>query len=812
MANKKKRLRVNFSCKADVAFGEDAPVGSADSVVNLRGIGTALTPVGSLVEIAEIGQGSTIIATHRTADGVNLIIVSGGTLIWSGTISAEGIYGEVGLELGALDGDVLAAETLADFVVIGCSTGEVYLYYSGGSYTILDPTVAVPELYIDSSVVDTAVATVPEYEFEDEYTRWQSPLSSADIAGISDNMSTAYSELATAASSAGGYIQPILVRYGVRLFDDSYLWISQPVAIGEGIQCGEKYEAEVDDDGSVYTAVESFSIEADVYKIVARAVSGFDSSWDGLIKSVDILVSAEAAPLLTSQTVGYRCETSSSSEHLLRLWFQSVDSDVVMSGLLGTESWSVAYMITDFDALREGTATLCPVASELTVDSDVVSECARRASCRSVSTSIMPHNRSLFTAGSTSILHSGWGLIPSIVVDTDYFSVETYQAVAVATLATVQGKAVTVWTGSGCGRPTALNPVVAYPDSRAVSLKVTVMLASGSILEATLTLQPDTASGMAYATGSDFEQIELEESTLTELEIPDEENIEQSAAGIVNQSVELNPLVTSERHTVCDGLIRAIGSTMHRSSTVIGTPLYIFTDGGVYAMPYRTSSATYAPAVIVTHHVIASGTLPVNTDSYLCFATAEGELCGLSQYHITRLLRSVGEMSAMAYCLPRRELWLLSAQGDVTVVDADGRRYARTDEPATLFDSSAAIPLAVDADGVVYDVTVENSGDTSVALLTEPFSPSADEMWKLERVTLLAVAESIDAQVALYGDTAYSCHGMMLCRLSLDGSVNTPVPFGIYSPPVRKIRLEVTGTLSSEAILGGAVINYTEIG
>lgn len=799
-------MRLNFSAKADVAFGEDAPIGSADRVVNLRSKGSALTPVGSLAAIASIGQEAAIIATHRTADGVNLITISGDTLVWAGTISSDGIYTEVSQEIGDIEGDVLAAETLANFVVIGCSPGDVYLYYSGGSYTILDSLTAVPELYLHSQVVDTATATVPEYEFEDEYSRWQSPLSTADIAGISDNMKEAYSALSATASSEGGYIQPLLVRYGVRLYDDSYLWISQPVAIGEGIQCSERYEAEVEDNGSVYTGVESFAIEADVCKIVARAVSCFDSSWDGLIKSIDLLVSAEAKPLLTSQTVGYRCETSSSSEHLLRLWFQSVASDVVMSSLLGTERWTVEYMITDFDALRGGSVVLSPVASSLTVDADTVAECALRASCRPVSTSIMPHNRSLFTAGSTSLLHSGWGLIPSIVVDTNYFSAETYQTVAVATLATVQGKAVTVWSGSGSGRPTALNPVVAYPDSRAVSLEVTVMLASGSILEATLTLQPDAASGMAYATGSDFEQIELAESSLTELVIPDQENVEQSVAGVVNQSIDLNPLVMAERHTVCDDQIRAIGSTMHRSSTIIGTPLYIFTDGGVYAMPYRTSSDTYAPAVIVSHLVIASGTLPVNSDLYLCFVTTTGELCGLSQYRITRLLRSVGEVASMAYCLPRRELWLLSAQGDVTVVDADERTYTRTDELAALFNSSAAIPLAVDSEGVVYDVTTETGDETDIALLTEPFSPSADGLWQPERVTVLATAESADVQVAVYGDSAYSCHGMMLCRLSLTGSINAPMPFRLYSPPVRKIRLEVAGTLSSGATLGGAVL------
>lgn len=808
---KTKRMRVNLACKADTAFGEDSPAGSADTVVNLRPEGTSLAPVGQLEALGQIGSEATLLATHRTADGVNFITVADSTLYWAGTL-ADGEYTAVGGAIGTLDGDALTAEALGDFVVVGCSTGDVALRYSGGSYVMLDPGSVAPQLYLSAESAGSVSADVPEYEFADGYTSWQSPLDSDDIAGISYNMRTAYASLVSQAAAERAYVQPVLARYGLRLFDDSYLWISQPVALGMGVQCSGEFTLEVTDDGSVYNAVEGFTIEATAYQIAARAVSCFGSEWDDLIKSVDILVTPEAEPLLTSGNVGYRCETSSTGSltRYLGLWFKTVDSDVALGEVIGASQWSVAGMITDFDSLRAGDATVIPVVTGLTVDKATISACTRMLSRRPVSRSLLPHNRRLFSAGDKRLLRPGWGLTAAINVDTDYFDSETYEAVAVTTISTAAGEAVTVWSGTGSGRPVSLNPLVAYPDSRAVAMAVAVQLASGEVLEAELKLQPATSEGMAFAAGDSFEAIEFESSDLTELDIPDEENIEEPAAGVVAESVELNPLVTALEHTVCAERVRAIGATMHRSSAVIGTPLYVFTDGGVYALPYRTSSASYAPAVIISRHVIPDGLLPVNSDSALCFATTGGELCAVSQYRVERLRRSVGDVSAMAYCLDRRELWLLSQDGSLTIVGADGLAYSRGETFAGLFMSSADVPVAIDESGGVYSVADESEYLAEVDFLSEPFSPGVTGLFAPTQVTLLLTAGSASVDVTLYGDTGHSCHGMRLCRLSLSGTLGGPVPFKVWSQPVRKLRLAVSGTLSADATIGGVVINYRE--
>lgn len=809
MGNALKKMRIGFSCSSDVEWGEDAPAGSADVVSNLRAVGTMLQPVGQTTALAQTG-GDTLLATHRTADGVNILTLSeSGTVRHLGTFDGES-YTAVDNEIGTLAGDVLCAETLGDFVVVGCSAGDAVLHYSDGAYTLLDIDKAVPELYLHAEVAETATETVPEYQLAGSYDHWQSPLDSEDVDAIASNLRSAWSRIQATASAQRAMVQPVLARYGVRLWDDNYLWVSQPVAIGRGLQGTGSYTADVENDGDYYTTIGSFDIEAEIYDIAARVVTATDASWDHLIKSIDILVSSEADPFLSGQSITYRCATSSSGtkSSYLVLNFTARAGDVVISELTGTETWTVKYRITDLAAMREGTVTLCPMVSEITADAETLSLCTHQLARLQVSTSLMPHNRNLFSAGATSLLRAGWSMVPSIVVDTDTFDDESYQVVAVTQINTTHGTAVTVWTGSGCGRPTALNPLVAYPDSRATDMQVTVMLDDGTAMEASLSLHPATAEGFAFVAGDSLENIELADSDITELPETEQCGIEEPVAGNVLQSAELNPLVTAQTHTVADGQIRAIGAAMHRNGSQIGTPLYVFTDGGIYAMPYRISSASYAPAVMVATHVVASGVKPARSSDKLYFFTTDGELCSISQYKVARELQSAGDVTAMAFGLPHRELWMLLADGSVTALTSQGRTLTRTDELTSLFTSSADWPLAVDGDGWIRVVNAEARIATEVEFLSEPFSPSGSEWFAPRCVTLLMTAQEADIEVTVYGETGHSCHGMTLCRLSVSGAVNSPVPFMFYSPDVRKMRLGIVGTVSSDAVIAGATITY----
>lgn len=810
MRNIDKKLKFNFSISDDVEFGEDAEAGACERVVNMRSVGSVLQPVGKFLSISTLTADERLLACHRTADGVNMIILKNRKLILHGAMR-DGAYCTIGVEIGTLASDALCAETLCEFVVIGCTAGDVYLHYENGSYVMLRQDDLKPVLSVASSLVDAVTVSVPQYQLVGGYSRWQLPLEADDVANISASMRAAYSEIASVAKSCSAYIQPVLVRYAVRLFDDSYAWISEPVLLGSGVQCCSEYRAEVESNGSSYTTVGGFQISADIFTITVNVVGGIAKAWDNLIKSIDILVSEESSPLLVGQNVTCRCETSTvgTRKSFLMMQFKSRNVKDVVRSVVESKTFKVAYKITDFDALRAGDAVLLPVVTGEAVTGEMLKSCTARVSKVQCSTSFMPHSRRMFGAGDYCRLRSSWA--SAGILNVDESNDETFEAVVTACIGTVNGEAVTVWRGQGYGKPVSVGPIVAYPDIRAKRISVAVKLASGAVKTFSAALHPALSAGMSYMVSDDLKPFELNDASSSDYIIPNEVNLQENITGKMTESEEFNPLVIKEVHAVCDGRIRALGASLHHSDNVIGTPIYAFADSGVYALPYRTVVSSYAPSVMVTSHVIAASTKPVNADGVLNFISDEGELLSISKYKVERRLKNVDKESSMTYILKRKELWISSQQNGVTIVADDGRTYLRGEKYGNVFSSSAGVPMAVAVNGVIYDISQEIGNLAEVDMITQPFSPDDVEIFVPKEFSLNISASNCRLEITIYGDTGISCHGMMLCRFIVDGALNSPLKAKIISPRLRKMRVKMCGRISYDAVVEGFVMKYKTI-
>ena len=810
MKNTDKKLIFKFSNIADVEFGEDAPTGACERLQNMRRVGGCLRPTGQMLPFSVLAENERLLAMHRTAEGVNIITYSSGNVMWHGTMTGDA-YTPKGVAVGSLSAEPSCAETIGDFVVIGCRSGDVYLHCDGEEYVLLNRDSAIPQIRLVAEEAGAVSATVARYEFRNGYTHWQSPLELEDLSAISANMRSAYTAIRGRAEAKSAHVQPVLARYGVRLYDDSYLWVSQPLLLGVGVQCGTELRTAVESDSAAYKATAACEMTAKTFSISAEAIGGFDKSWDKMVKSVDILLTDELKPLLTSQNIEYRCETTTTGSRIqyLMMNFRRADVAATIGDVMCSGDWRVAYQITDFNALRAGTAKLLPVPHGEIVDSKAMAACSQAISRRSCSSALVPHNRRMFGCVDTAILKSGWASVAAINVDGS--RKETFDVVVAARISTDHGAALTVWHGKGSGLPLSINPIVAYPDPRAVSITVMVKTASSGVKTCVAQLQPAHKAGLAYAVSRDMAPMVFEETGVSALDVPEAVNIEEKTTGVLQESAEMNPLVAKAWHRVCDGRIRALGAALHHSNNAIGTPMYVFADSGVYALPYRTVSAAYAPAVVISRHVIASGTKPVNVTDKLCFATDGGKLCVIGQYKTEELRRDVGEVREMAYNLDRRELWIRDSMEQSIVIAADGTMYMRSEKFGSLFAASAGVPVAVAKNGAMYSLRREVGNLADVELLTRPFSPTDAEEFVPTEFMLNICAKNCNIEITVLGDNGISCHGMMLCRLKINGAVNSPIKARLFSPKLRKMRVAIKGKMPAEAVVEWCAVRYKSL-
>ena len=800
---------LNFSDIPDVEFGEDAKAGACELLLNLRSRGSSMNPVGQMLPFAVLDANERLLTMHRTAEGVNLITYSAGTVKWHGTLAGDA-YSIKGVAIGSLTTEPRCAEALGDFVVLGCDSGNVYLHYDGAEYAMLDTDTAVPHIRLTAEDAGIASAVVARCEFANGgYTRWQSPLSAEDAASITAGMRSAYSGILQQATARSTHLQPVMARYAVRLHDDSFLWVSQPMIIGNGVQCGAEYRAEVETDGTACVAAAACEITGQTYRIAAEATRGFDRAWDKLIKSIDILVTDEVQPFTSSRSVDYRCETTTtgSRKQYLMMKFTAKDTAVAVRELVGSNRWRVAYQIVDFTVLRAGRAKLLEVAAGIVVDDAELARCTNELSRRRCFTAMLPHGRRMFGCGDMVKLRSGWA--SETLVNVDRSRSGSFGIVVATRLSTARGAALTVWHDTGSGQPLSINPMVAYPDARATSVTVTVRSDSGQVKTFTAQLQPAHKAGYAYMVSCDLLPIVLEDTGLAVLNVPDEVNVRESVAGTLVESTEMNPIVAKTSHSVCDGRIIALGASPHHSNNAIGTPLYAFATSGVYALPYRTATSAYAPAVIISRHLIATDAAPVNTLRKLCFATTDGKLCTISDYKTEVVRRDVGSIHSMIHDMYNDELWLAGTGYSLTVVTAGGLSRTRSEKFAQLFASSAGEPVAIANTGAMYRIGREVGNLVDVELLTHPFSPD-DGAGKFvpTEFSLNINAKNCNLEIEVLGDNGISCHGMMLCRLRLKGDINSPVRARLVSPPLRKMRVAISGKLPTEAVIGAFEVCY----
>lgn len=830
MKNNAKFIDVKFSGIPDYADEYNTQPGNCEQLVNLRERGDLLVAVGQCVPLGTFADGEKLVAVHYASKpGKNLISVIGGNrLYWHSTVAADGTLEEMGIELAAMSTDIIDVEAVGDFIVVATADENLVLRYDAVAecYEPMSIEDAVPRLLLEASGEYAVDDVVPAYEFDNPLAQWRRELSAADVSAISGLLSDVYDGLCRQATGGKYYVQPILARYAVRLWNDSYLWVSAPMLVGNGIQT-VKLSTTATVGGNLFTGINAAGVSLSAYRLSVVVESGFLQKWDSLVKSIDILVTDEASMVDVKSQLEYTCsrkETGGTMVYAFDCNLPVAAADSVVADLLASERWHVVCSIYDFDSLRQGvvkasnsrlSANAIGLPSGVhryeiigrggiaDVQSEAIDGCISSSAGRYGYTSLYVHNRRLFAAGDKVRLVNPWH--PSQFWHGQLSAIKC-RVVVETHLKTMSGDAVTVWQGTSDFLPESLVPIISYPDSRATSVTISVMPTGGTMKRATAALYSVPGRGLSCNTNADMQPLEFVDTGISSLPVPQQSGNEESIAGQLIEYDELNPFYIARVHKVCGSRILAMASSSHHTNNNIGIPLYVFAADGTYAMPYRVATSQYSPAVIVSRNVADANIRPADGDDAVYFVTVRGDVCRLDKYSIVTLACGIS-VTSIAWNAGEHELWLGTDSGDAVVVMESGRRYVRNAPGISgLFHLSPTDAYAASLDGKLMDISHETcNAPVNVSLLTCPVAVDdvaavpAGVVWKV-------FAEDASLTLALTGETGASCHGMTLCRLHVAGRLAAPLPMPVVAPPVRTVRLAIDGTVEAGTIFRPATI------
>lgn len=677
---KKQQLKLIPQGASQPCLPEAATPGHAAQVTNLRECDTALRVVGVPATIAQLPS-----PDHRLLfmDGTRIITMLGNQLMCGAQLIAT------------IQGDVLGTHRVGEMVVISTTQGVLWLRPNDSGYQLVTLDDACPAITLGALEWDSATAAIGAVTFQAPYSQWPTTLATADLSRLTVQLRHAWSDIQQTVDAAGAYAEVMQLRCGVRLHDDTYLWLSAPVTMGlECLQDAQPVTVETTLDGTAVTGAPSTTLTRHRFRVALAVQRGIAPEWLPLVKAIDILATRCASPVLTQATASYRCIGVGGNVRRpqLEMGLPPVGLGAVMSQL-EQSGWHVVASTTDVAALSQhqwqGTNT---VTSAQTL-----------------------------TPGLTSYV------VTFPASDTDCLTLEQAKQIELA-----------------C-RP--LLPVASM-----------------------------CSNARLYCV---------------------------DASGLLAVSVPGNPL-SMLRHRVVTGA--EVSAIVPLSRPVYSNgfgryPIALFTAEGIYAVPQTNAGGSFGEPRLLSRATLAEGCQPIEGDRDIYFCDSHGDLCRLRGSEVQVLWRGVGACR-LVWEGQRRELLILAADGALQVMMPSGRTYRRTLAVAQLF-SDAVRSLAVDQSGAVLDLSMEQPAEAlPIVWHSHPFLAAAPRqvVWQL--------MGTVDATLQVTGERGVSCHGFDVGSLRVSGEVNAPLRQRLLSPPLRTMRLVITGTANSGTTLLQLTMNY----
>lgn len=591
-------------------------------------------------------------------------------------------------------------------------------------------------------------SVIADASLSGSYPHWEPPLAPNDLTLLSKSMRKAYDQALQYAVSDGAFVQPIAVRYALRMVDDTLLYISAPVMLGNGVQNGETCQFKVSRSGNYVTLTDGV-MKISCYRIRMQLVRGLTAEWRSRIKAIEIYYAEAADPTLN--IIEYHCFTQQAISTFDAKLLTRPASEVGMA-IADAPRWQLLRRFTDLDAIGNG---ILPYRYDgAYVSAQTFANVTR--TMRSIYTPCtrVVQGNSMYVGGGSEQLDNKWNMYSSIVPNTGT------SPSSGSVLATLRDAAVV----ANCYSPVASNVVsamlaVPFPDATSMTLRYSI---NGKTYAQRFPLTPSVSGEYSFYLSSN-----LLPTTLPEGDLPTVGYGEIRACG--NRFVayvEGNPFVESKRMEVGQGNINAIAFALKPvTANIFGRfPIYVFATDGIYALSTETSSGV-GSRCITSFNTVSSQALVAPSPQGIYFAD--------------------GERLMLLYGSDVKQLTTFDFTPDLLIWQA----VEHDNNQGELMMRVGDEVMAVNAEGRYSKRSKNRTKSATIEYLSQ-YIPIDGE---LKGVTLNIIGTGLELLCTIYATRGTAIPGGVISEVSLHGTLNMPLHLPVPHNLARYIRIGLRG-------------------
>lgn len=836
-----KTTRLNMSGISTGHSPAQAPDGSCSRILNLRNRNGRLEPVGRHERLFELTNERRKLRCIHTVGGDSCYITTEQGKIYyearerNGTIMHLNQPMYVGTELPV---DIKAVGNT--LVVLYAGTTR-YFYWRDGEYIYLGTKPKFPDLSFFAKSEDEVTEEIPRYMFVQPFRRLLLTMAADDLKNYAERFMTAYYKCKSRAMEAKHFVQPVQVRFALRLYDGSTYMASAPVTLAaENVfqPDGKTYKVRMLYDGTNYAGVYETQFKLNPFS-VAFHVNDIDmEEWSDIVTGIDVYVSAEMVPYNDSAIERYSFETDRSSEEHRYYWIFNTPLRPLTELHKNFKNETLYYHLCTIPVKELSNGMDYSCAMPVTVDNlvqrsvlkpDSADYMTLGAECAYI------YNSRLHLANIRKTLFEGYP-VSQFFAWGDDVQEEAADAYVRVSIQTTNGIASAVWSGSMPSFSTRLSAMLSYPDSRAIGMKIRLRTAT-KVYGGVFTLSPVENEDRAVYLDPEMKPIVLPELTEEpEWAVPQPERLEETCRNLLRVSELDNPFFfpSEQTYRISEGEIIGIATaTAALSQGQYGEfPLYVFTDGGIWVLQKGEGAVCYSHVHLMNRRALPRNGVIVPIENAIIYTDENNLLllngtesipllalddalyetddnimeylidnCGLYDTMSRWVsLRKFLDGGCVGYDYHENELWISNPDLEYSCVlnVQSGYLYQRQEIYSDFYQHGALLLCGTPSKWIF--ACEENKGAIcQVMLLTRPVKITADAVQRWREVHWrLGGSGAADLFLSVWGSHAYEGEHGLICHDRIRGNHIYSVPVRLYAPPCKSHRLALSGMVESD--------------
>lgn len=881
---KQERKEIKFSGISNRSASIISGDGECCDLVNIRNKVGVWETTGAPTEVLKEGNYNFYDGSkrfiHANSDYRHIILYLNGTLFFE----AEDIDGEIVMvnDIILNNSEITSIEGVGNILVIVTKSAISCALYINGAYKVLGD-IEMPEIRFALIPDETFSSAASPFIFNEQFTDTNN-MYTTDVELMETAILGVLAKRDDTAKSEGFFVNPFLVRYAIRLFDGSHIMPSPPILMMPAKEYGDYDEISsliqfFDDSAPRLAYLWDKSTKEYLY-YEALQLPGED--WDDIIDTIDIFISNPinryASPSIissyqngsTNEYIAFKYELLSKTDFnslvINEANYYKVDSISLSEARAKMEENSSLnssdYDLTEWLTKVELYGELDSLTLQERLETDNYSHFKLGANTS------FTYNSALHLGGVTQTYPYSFNFNIFTSPQETYNGIDISQGIEDNTSYT-SCMAIRIKSDDGDRDSTSssngykfvfkhfenfrgglINPLISYPDKRAVNMSIYIYhnRTSNSCYWNTFELTPSLAENMAYHYMDDFSQIELLETTAERLTNTD--NVTEYYPNMIRVSNTTNPFYFPQERTysISNGeVIKLAAATKEISQGQFGEfPLYIFTTEGIWCMQIGSDTVLYSTQHPISGEVAISSSAITNVDSSIVFITEHG-IMSITGSQTDTLSSDYGDYeeefssvnftannttivcssdiyngfkgyinsSSVEFDYVNKEIVFLKSGEDYFYTfslngSGWGRRIISNTELDSLISSYPELWIS-DKDGGVYNLSDEDiEAITPFAIISRNIKGSALCYKQLRGIFLSIDSEKIESPIYITVSASQNAKKgfIEIAKFKVENSLSESVRLPLRSNAYKYFRLTIYGSAANRFCFGNPILSF----